>query len=181
MKTIVIASSNPVKIQVALNGFQRMFPDQAFAIQSVDVPSGVSAQPITSEETRAGALNRVHAAKEARPEADFWVGIEGGVEHENGSLAAFAWIAVLSPNASGQSRSGAFFLPPVIADLVRQGKELGDADDIVFGLSNSKQAMGAIGILTGGVVDRTALYEQAVILALVPFKNPELYATRSLE
>jgi non-canonical (house-cleaning) NTP pyrophosphatase len=59
--------------------------------------------------------------------------------------------------------------------LIQQGKELGEADDIVFNQSNSKQANGSIGILTGDVIDRTALYAHAVILALVPFKNPELY------
>jgi non-canonical (house-cleaning) NTP pyrophosphatase len=58
---------------------------------------------------------------------------------------------------------------------VRQGMELGDADDAVFGRSNSKQANGAVGILTGNVIDRAELYEQAVVLALIPFKNPELY------
>jgi non-canonical (house-cleaning) NTP pyrophosphatase len=55
---------------------------------------------------------------------------------------------------------------------------LGEADDIVFGRSNSKQKEGAIGLLTGNVVDRAGLYEHAVILALVPFKNVALY-TRS--
>jgi non-canonical (house-cleaning) NTP pyrophosphatase len=59
--------------------------------------------------------------------------------------------------------------------LIRQGKELGEADDIVFSQNNSKQANGAIGILTGDVIDRTSLYEHAVILALAPFKNLELY------
>jgi non-canonical (house-cleaning) NTP pyrophosphatase len=53
--------------------------------------------------------------------------------------------------------------------------ELGEADDLVFGRSNSKQDNGAIGLLTGDVIDRAQLYEQAVILALVPFKNPDMY------
>lgn len=175
MKTIIIASQNPVKIQAALGGFQRLFPEETFTVQTVSVPSGVSRQPMTSEETRQGALNRARAARETAPAADYWVGIEGGVEAENGDLAAFAWVAVLSTERAGQSRTGAFFLPPSVAELVRQGKELGEADDIVFNRANSKQENGAIGLLTGNVIDRTALYEQAVILALVPFKNPALY------
>jgi non-canonical (house-cleaning) NTP pyrophosphatase len=75
----------------------------------------------------------------------------------------------------GQARSGTFLLPPAVADLVRQGVELGEADDRVFGRQNSKQANGAIGLLTGDVIDRVALYEHAVILALVPFLRPDLY------
>jgi non-canonical (house-cleaning) NTP pyrophosphatase len=58
---------------------------------------------------------------------------------------------------------------------VRQGKELGEADDQVFGRHNSKQQEGAIGLLTGRVIDRTALYEEAVVMALIPFKNPTLF------
>lgn len=175
MKTIAIASGNPVKIQAALNGFRRIFPGQEFTPRAVSVPSGVSRQPLTSEETRLGALNRAHAAAQALPDADFWVGIEGGVEEDGDQMGAFAWIAVLTAERAGLARTGTFFLPPGVAGLVRQGQELGEADDLIFQRSNSKQENGAIGLLTGNVIDRAALYEHAVILALVPFCNPELY------
>lgn len=175
MKTIILASNNPVKIQAALQGFQRMFPAEEFAIRQVSVPSGVSSQPFSDQETYQGASNRVEAAFQREPEADFWVGIEGGVEEEDGQLSAFAWIVIRSKNRHGRSRSGSFQLPKKLADLIAQGIELGEADDIVFNRSNSKQANGAIGILTGDVIDRTELYQHAVILALVPFKNDDLY------
>ncbi len=175
MKTLVIASTNPVKAQAALNGFQRMFPQETFAVVPLSAPSGVSNQPMDSAETLRGALNRAAAARELRPQADFWVGIEGGVEDAGGELAVFAWVAVLSPTASGKARTGTFFLPPAVADLVHQGIELGEADDIIFGAVNSKQQNGAIGLLTGDVIDRAALYEHAVVLALVAFKNAHLY------
>jgi non-canonical (house-cleaning) NTP pyrophosphatase len=76
---------------------------------------------------------------------------------------------------TGKARSGTFFLPTKIAALVREGKELGEADDIVFLQRDSKQNNGAIGLLTDNVIDRTLLYEHAVILALLPFKNEVLY------
>lgn len=178
MKTIVIASTNPVKTQAALDGFRRMFPAETFEAVTHAAPSGVSDQPMTSAETLRGALNRAGAVKLAHPRADFWVGIEGGVEEDGGELAAFAWVAVLSPAGSGKARTGTFFLPPAVAALVRQGIELGHADDIVFGATNSKQQNGAIGLLTGDVIDRTALYEHAVVLALVSFRHPELWEER---
>jgi non-canonical (house-cleaning) NTP pyrophosphatase len=90
-------------------------------------------------------------------------------------MMAFAWIVVKSQDQEGNSRSGTFLLPHLIVDLIRQGVELGEADDRVFGRSNSKQGNGAIGILTNDVIDRTALYEHAVILALTPFVKKELY------
>ena len=96
-------------------------------------------------------------------------------------LAAFAWIVVRSRTRTGKARSGTFLLPPAVTALVKQGMELGEADDRVFGHTNSKQKGGAIGLLTDNVVDRKQLYEQAVLLALVSFKNEVLYAPGQLQ
>jgi len=184
MKTIALASHNPVKIQATLNAFRRMFPGEQFEVESLTVSSGAPAQPMSDKDTLQGAIQRVRNAAAMLPEADYWVGIEGGVEDENDemaaekstAMAAFAWVVVRSGDRVGKARTGTFFLPAPVADLVRQGKELGEADDIIFGRSNSKQENGAIGLLTGNVIDRTQLYEHAVVLALVPFKNVGLYS-----
>lgn len=178
MNLIVVASSNPVKIQAAQTGFEHMFPYDSFAARGVSVPSGVSHQPMTDEETLQGALTRATNARTADPHAAFWVGIEGGCEEKHGELWTFAWVVVLPAAqgvaASGKGRTGAFCLPREVAELVRQGVELGEADDRVFGRSNSKQSNGAVGLLTGDVIDRQSYYVHAVVLALVPFRNQEL-------
>jgi inosine/xanthosine triphosphatase len=179
-KTIVVASQNPVKVQAVVHGFQRMFPTQEFSVQTVSVPSGVRSQPLSNVETVQGAVNRATGAARLLPEVDFWVGIEGGIEEtEAGEMLAFAWVAVRDAHQMGCGRTGTFTLPPRVAALIRQGKELGEADDIVFGRVNSKQENGAVGLLTGDVIDRAQLYEHAVVLALIPFKNPELYPNNS--
>ena len=59
--------------------------------------------------------------------------------------------------------------------------ELGQADDVVFGATNSKQAMGAVGLLTGGLISRADLYRPAVLLALIPFKNAALYREETVQ
>jgi inosine/xanthosine triphosphatase len=174
-KTIIVASTNPVKIRAVQEGFQRMFPDQLFELSGVTAASQVSDQPFSDEDTYRGAHNRAHGAAMLAPQADYWVGIEGGIEEHGQEMAAYAWIVILGRQMTGKSRTGIFYLPPRVAELIRQGKELGEADDIVFGRSNSKQENGAIGLLTGDVIDRVQLYEHAVVLALVPFKNPGLY------
>jgi inosine/xanthosine triphosphatase len=175
MKTIVVASRNPVKLQAALSGFNQMFPGEEFQVTSAVVPSNVADQPFTSDETLRGAKNRAANAAAVLPGADFYIGIEGGVEEDQSELAVFAWVVIRSQNITGKGRTATFFLPPELAQLVRAGKELGEADDIVFNRSNSKQENGAIGILTGDAVDRARLYDMAVIMALIPFKNPQLY------
>ncbi len=175
MQTIALASENPVKARAALRGFERMFPGRRFRVVEAPAASGVRDQPMSSAETLRGAHNRARGAAEVRPEADFWVGIEGGVEESGGALEAFAWIVVRSAERVGCSRSATFYLPEEVARRVRGGEELGLADDAVFGRSGSKQEGGAVGILTGDAIDRCELYAHAVVLALVPFKNPELY------
>lgn len=176
MKKIIIASKNPVKIDATLSGFQKMFPNEKFEIEGVSVPSGVNDQPKSDSETFSGAWNRADNACKEKPDADFCVGIEGGIEEKNSDTEAFAWVIIKAKDGGfGKGRTGTFFLPPQIAELIKQGKELGEADDIVFGRTNSKQENGAVGILTGNVVDRTKYYTEAVVLALIPFKNKQLY------
>jgi inosine/xanthosine triphosphatase len=179
MKRIVIASHNPVKVEATVNGFQRMFPAESFTAETVSVTSGVVDQPDSDVMTLQGAFNRAQNAAKVRPAADYWVGLEGGVAEIYGEMAAFAWIVVKSSQITGRGRTGTFFLPDCLAELVRRGEELGQADDIVFNRSGSKREEGAIGLLTGNAIDRTGLYEHAVLLALVPFKNRKLFAVKT--
>jgi inosine/xanthosine triphosphatase len=174
MKTVVVASQNPVKIEAARRGFTRLFPAETVTFTGVNVPSGVPDQPMTDSETYQGAFNRASAARRAQPQADYWVGIEGGLAAWGADLLGFAWVVVLAGDRTGRSRTATFSLPQQIITLIHQGIELGHADDIVFRRSNSKQGNGAVGILTDDVIDRTEYYAHAVTLALIPFRNPEL-------
>ncbi|SHF72804.1 inosine/xanthosine triphosphatase [Mariniphaga anaerophila] len=170
---IVVASENPVKLKAVESGFKTFFGDAEF--ESVQVESGVSDQPLTDKETLVGARNRVAEARKTIRDADFWVGIEGGVQAEENGLAAFAWIVINGAGKNGEARTAAFMLPQKVAHLVAGGVELGVANDMVFHESNSKQKSGAVGLLTHNQIDRTELYRQGVILALIPFVNSGLY------
>lgn len=177
MKKIIVASKNPVKLSAALNGFQRMFPGEEFEVEGVAAESGVSDQPFGDEETLRGAQNRVVSARTIQPSADYWVGLEGGIEKKGADMIVFAWMAIESKDGlTGKGKTGAFFLPPAVITLVNAGTELGEADDIVFNRENSKHASGTIGVLTDNAVDRERYYTDAIVFALIPFKNPELYS-----
>jgi inosine/xanthosine triphosphatase len=172
---IFVASKNPVKIESARIGFSQVFPGVELDMQGVSVPSGVAEQPQTDHETLLGAQNRLEAVRALHPDADFWAGIEGGIDRLDGGMVAFAWIVIQNQLHTGRARTGTFFLPDRVIELIDQGIELGEADDIVFNRSGSKTGNGAIGILTNDIIDRTGLYTPAVIMALVPFINPDLY------
>ena len=153
-----------------------MFPKQEFSADEFAVASEVSAQPMSNEETLRGATNRAEALRHLSPESSFSVGIEGGVEVIEETMFANAWIVVIDSSGNfGSGRSGSFALPPKVKQLVESGVELGHANDLVFGESNSKQQGGAVGSLTGGVISRQLLYEHAMALALVAFRQPNLF------
>ena len=174
MKKIVITSKNPIKIQAVKDAFAKMFFDQEFEYESVSAQSDVANQPMSDQETLLGATNRVMNAEKVI-ESDFYVGLEGGIQDLGHEMESFAWMFIKSGDKSGKARTATFFLPQKVGELIRGGMELGDADDIVFGKTNSKQSNGAIGLLTHDVITRGSFYTEAVCMALIPFKNPELY------
>ena len=173
---IVVASKNPVKSGAIEGAFLQHFPDREFEIIRLSAPSGVPDQPMSEEETRQGALNRLRAIREAEPDADLWAALEGGVAETDDGMVGFAWIVVETRERRGVARTATFPLPEKIAKLVRGGTELGHVNDVVFGRENSKQKEGAIGILTNGLIDRLALYEHAAVFAMVPIKQASLFA-----
>jgi len=174
-KKVIIASKNKVKIKATKLAFEKMFPSQQFEFLGVSVPSNVAEQPTSNKETITGAHNRADNAKTQVPNADYWIGIEGGIEKVDTEMMCFAWIVIKSNSTAGKARTGTFYLPKKVSELIDSGKELGETDDIVFGIENSKQKNGSVGILTENIIDRTNLYTHAIILALIPFKNQELY------
>jgi len=172
---VVVASTNPVKIDATTRAFHRLFGDLGWQFKGVDVASGVPDQPMSDAESLTGAKNRVKAAATLKPKADYWVGIEGGSEERDNDIATFAWIVVQHNGQISRARTSEFFQPHKIKELMRQGLELKKAADQIFRTTDSGKKTGAIGLLTNNAVTRTDFYEQAVILALVPFFKPELY------
>lgn len=174
-RTIIVASKNPLKLQATQDGFTRMFPDGNFTFAGHSVASGVPDQPLTDQETLQGALNRARGAQALEPTAAYWVGLEGGVHTVDGETQAFAWIVVLGRDGTmGRGRTGTFFLPQETTRLLRDGLELGDADNQLYDKTNSKHQTGTVGILTGDLITRRSYYAEAVVLALIPFKNTQL-------
>lgn len=175
MPKVIIASKNPVKIEAVKNAFEKCFPNQQFEFEGISAESNVSNQPMSSTECHDGAINRAKNAQKNNPMADYWVGLEGGVGDVSDGMVSFSWVAVSTKGLIGKAKGGEYYLPEKVAELIREGKELGEADDIVYQRSNSKQAEGSIGILTNHLITRKEAFIHITILALIPFMNPELY------
>lgn len=107
-----------------------------------------------------------------------WMAIYGRREAITVDMMATADIASYSADNKpvfGLAKTSMFPIPDQVTSLVQQGIELGEADDIVFKRVKSKHGNGLVGLLTGGIVDRSDYYEQALILALTPWMRSDLY------
>ncbi|MDZ7764676.1 MAG: inosine/xanthosine triphosphatase [Melioribacteraceae bacterium] len=174
---VLVASKNPVKIEAVEEAFKHFFEKPI--IEGVKLDSGVSAQPV-QEETFIGAKNRAHALRAYdlanKINADFYVGIEGGISKYFARWFGYGCMFIL--DAKGRSAIGLsphFELPNSVSEKLLNGNELGDVIDELSSENNSKQKAGAIGYLTNGVIDRKELYVSGLITALVPFLNKKLY------
>jgi inosine/xanthosine triphosphatase len=175
MKTVIVASKNPVKVNVAKRAFAAVFPDEEFDFIEMKSESGVPDQPM-GEEARQGARHRLQYIQKQHPDADFWIGQEGGLCREGDRLFARAWIAIMGKTGfMAESSTAQFYLPEKIAEYVRGGMELASATDAFFNSVNSKHGLGAVGYLTDGLVDRTEFYLPAAIIALSELKHKDWY------
>ncbi|MEL7061465.1 MAG: inosine/xanthosine triphosphatase, partial [Acidobacteriota bacterium] len=174
-RRVIVGSRNPAKIEAVRRGLDRWVPDPHRVIVGVAVPSGVSDQPMSDAETLRGARHRAARAQAARPNAEVWLGLEGGLaswpDHEDApgpaSLMAFGWIVAIDENGrSGESRTATFEVPASAAALVTEGLELGHAIDRVTGERGLKTRGGAVGWVSDGRLDRAELYAPAVLLAV---------------
>ncbi len=172
MKKVIIASKNPVKINATKKAFENVFNDR-FEFEGFSADSLVSDQPMNNIETLTGAMNRLENIQHLK--ADYFVSIEGGVDLLDDNYEVFAWIIISDKKKTGKAKTATFPLPLKISKLIKEGYELGDADDMVFKRSNSKQKNGAVGILSNNLINRTDYYVHAIILALIPFTNSKLY------
>jgi inosine/xanthosine triphosphatase len=170
-----VGSENPVKVSCVAAAVAEFWPEAR--VVGISTDSQVSAQPKSEHEMYLGALNRARQARGKIAEADYGVGIEGGIVDNEDGMWAFAVVVIVDRHEHiSEGQTGRFKLPAGVARLIREeGLELGAADDRFFGRHNSKQNEGAIGILSNGKITRLDLYKPAVVFALLPFLHPEYY------
>ncbi|UAL43026.1 inosine/xanthosine triphosphatase [Shewanella inventionis] len=172
---VIVGSTNPVKINAAKNAIAQYFPSSTIRCQGMHAPSLVAEQPMTEAETKLGAINRARYCQQQAQTADFYVAMEGGVDQFDHGPATFAYMAIISNNTLSVGRSANLPLPQIIFDALENGEELGHVMDRLFNTENIKQKGGAIGLLTQGLATRESIYTQALVLAMTPFVNAELF------
>ncbi|MEZ4717356.1 MAG: DUF84 family protein [Caldilineaceae bacterium] len=171
--TIAVGSTNPVKLNAARNVVTRVWAGAE--VQAVDVPSGVAAQPLRDQDAITGAQSGAGGPGRAGR------GLRRGHRGQRGRLAAGHVRHRLGRGGGSPRRSRhrcGRALPPAGTPgrPRRSGAELGALMDEIVNEDNTKQRQGAVGIFTGGLVDRTQALELAVIFALTRFVAPIVHA-----
>ena len=170
---VAVGSTNPTKVAAVETVVKRFWPDAE--IIALAVPTGVSEMPMSDEETITGARNRAQAVRQAA-NADLGFGLEGGVHPDPLGLLLQGWVVVTDGNGrEGVACAGRLRLPPMIANRVLAGEELGPVMDDLLGEANVKAKGGAIGALTAGLIPREQSFAVGVGYALSPFVAPEFY------
>lgn len=172
---IAIGSKNPHKIAAVRQAFAAIWPAEELEMVATSVPSGVSDQPLATEETIRGAINRAKTVKVTlRP--DYAVGIESGLNKIDDKWFVDGWVAVIDQNGRiGLGGSPAMEATPQVMKLIKSGHEISSACKMVFGGDDSAQTNGYFGLMTNDLFKATDGYCDAIIMALARFMRPEAF------
>jgi inosine/xanthosine triphosphatase len=160
---IAVASRNPVKVE-ALRAVAESLFGQGCLVEPRDPPAVRPPQPLTDEEAVAGARER---ALHVLPGADFGVGIEGGVMRVGTMLFGCNWAVVARDGGTAAASSARYALPAGMWDALAAGRELSDLVEPGVGARE-----GAVARVSGGVITRRHLVEEAVRLAFGQLLHP---------
>ena len=185
METLIVAlgSTRRPKLDAVRDALAELFPRfqgaAQFEIVAVDVPSGVRHTPLSREETMAGARRRAEVladiARERREPWKYFLGLEGGLAIVDGGDARWTfletWAYVSDSSGRGSfGQSGAVRLPdPIARRVVDDGVELADAIDAYAARHGIRDAEGAWGVLTRGIITRRDAVRISVISAFASF------------
>jgi len=182
-----VGSNNPLKAEAVANVFQKVFQGEII-VELVDINLEIPKQPV-GEETLKGAIER---AKAALKDADYGVGIEGGIIQFASSQVrkltssdptfqlffGVQFCAIIDKGGKLTVGHGSgFVLPDRVITKLKQGQTLGHIMEELSGIKEINKKMGAIGYLTKGLLNRRELTEHAVLMALVPRIRPEFYSS----
>lgn len=91
------------------------------------VPSGVDPQPKKKSETKAGSINRAHAALALVPQAEIGIGVEFGYKPHENDFFMHAWATIVDRTGQTYSeQSSTLELPDHFVEALSRGREVAD-------------------------------------------------------
>jgi inosine/xanthosine triphosphatase len=185
---IAVGSTRRPKIAAVNDALQYfgavLAPGAEFEVIGVEVESGVGHTPANRNELMLGARQRAEALArlpQAQPENwRYFVGLEGGLDIVNGEgvrhVFLESWAYVSDGREGHYGRSGGVEIPSALAhEVLENGVELSVAIDRFAGAVGIRDAQGAWGVLSSGLISRTEAFRVAVLAAFAPFYNAKMY------
>lgn len=164
MMVVGVGSINKVKVQAVIEALSDKMP--TVQVLACNVPSMVSAQPMSDEETKRGAFERAIGAQK-KLKSTWGVGLEGGVFVDQGQVWNTVWCCVIDEHGKTSFGNGSrFLLPDKLSKALLKGVAMGDAMDELTGISDVHVKMGMLGIVTDGWVNRESEYCHLVQLTM---------------
>lgn len=171
---VAVGSENPTKIEPVEHIFKHHFKN--VEVVGVKVSSGIKDQPLSTNEMFQGALNRAKNALKKLEKATYGVGIEGGVHRYSYGWFEQSIVVIVDKRGNiGVGSSGGLVLPPKVIKKIKEGKNLEQAVDELFGTKKIGEGIGMFGIFTKGVVTRSEGVKHGVAFALARFLYEEIY------
>lgn len=155
---MIVGSKNPAKVQAVSAVF-----GTRWELESAAVDSGVSAQPMSDEETRQGAIKRAIACCKLDG-ATAGIGLEGGVTEMDDGLYICNWGALAVGDKVWSASGAKLLLPDFIAEPVLSGQELGPVMRAFTSRQDISITEGAVGVFTDGHMSRAAMFEHICLL-----------------
>jgi non-canonical (house-cleaning) NTP pyrophosphatase len=131
------------------------------------------------------------SASKSSERSQYFVGLEGGldiIEDAGGEghtadgrrVLLESWAYVTDGRSGYYGRSGGVEIPDALArSVLEDGVELAAAIDAFAGAVGIRDAQGAWGVLSAGLISRTEAFRVAVVAAFAPFYNQKMYHAAS--
>jgi len=181
---LAVGSSNPVKKNAVRLANQKYYEN--FELYNINVDSEVPDQPIGFDQILKGAYNRAEKAliylkeKLKLTSPNFGIGIEAGLSKipiAETNFMDFQFCIIMDEQKEITIGSGIAFEYPesVIKKVFSENLEIGYIMGDLAHNKNLKREEGAIGYLSRNTLKRIDILREAVICALLPRLNSELY------
>jgi len=171
---IAVGSTNKTKINPVKEVFNHHF--KKVKVIGIKVVSKVKEQPLDDDEMFKGALNRARGALEKVKDAEYGVGIEGGLHKYSYGWFERSLVVIMDKKGNfGIGSSGGLALPKKVIDKIHKGDNLEEAIDEIFGTKKIGKGIGMFGIMTKGVVTRAEGVKHGVAFALARFLHSNIY------
>ena len=179
---IIIASTRVPKINGVKKAVEKIsshfgIDHSSMTVTSVEAQSGVSDTPKSIEELMLGAQQRAQFAFQNNDnEKVLSIGVEGGLFKSGDRIFLQSWACVFNGVQFYFGSSGSIELPgELVHSVMNNGIDLGVAIDQFAQEIDVRSNQGTFGILTRDLITREDSFEQATILALIPYFNRTLY------